>query len=54
MKKDEDIGIIPSKESHSPNRTLFIKTYVKLCVPLSVLGFIFFGMLNGNNGNTHT
>lgn len=47
MEKDKDIGIIPEKDFDSSNRTLFLKTYFKICVPLSLIFIILFGILKG-------
>ncbi len=47
LDKFKSIGIIPSKDIDSLNRSLFIKTYFKICLPISLLFILVYGFLKG-------
>ena len=47
LDKIKNIGIIPPKDSDSVNRTLFLKTYFKICFPISLPFIFLYGFLKG-------
>ena len=47
LDKVKNIGIIPPKDIDTANRSLFLKTYVRICLPISLPFILLSGFLKG-------